>query len=131
MNTISDESLYAKVKKGDSDAFDILYQRFEKRLFQFVYGYVQNQQEDEEVFHDVLVEVMTGRELQFDQATFGTWIFRVARNRALNQLRSRQRGQIAYEHATLPPSTSAPEALLETHYRSEIGVKSYTRAYIY
>lgn len=87
----SDEALYPLARGGDLRAFDVLYRRYEGRLFGFLLRMVRHRQDAEDLFHETFLCVLRSREVTFDQATFATWLFRVARNQALNHLRSARR----------------------------------------
>lgn len=109
----TDETLYLQLVRGDMDAFDTLYRRYEGRLFGYVLRMLGDHGEAEDVFHEafmaVLQERRTGRELQ----SFRGWIFQVARNLCLNRLRSRQRAARALELERREPRESADlEAVL-------------------
>ncbi len=97
----TDEHLYNRIKSGDVAAFDVLYTRHQRGLFQFIYGYLKNRPEAEEVFHEAFMQVLksdskTGfGQVPEQQGTFRGWIYTVARNRCLNRLRSRKRGEDA------------------------------------
>src|SRR5215207_7535815 len=113
LEELSDEALYARLRQqGDMAAFDVLYGRYERRLFGFIRGYVQARPDAEEVFHDAFLQVLRSREVRFERGSFAAWIFKVGRNLALNRLRS---GRRASDAATqLPPGdppTRADEAL--------------------
>src|SRR5579859_4424907 len=104
----SDEALYARVKQGDLAAFDELYARYETRLFGFLMSQLANRADAEEVFHEAFMNALKSREVRFDRGGFRTWLYRVARNAALNRQRSQRRGQHAL--AQLPPSDPTPPA---------------------
>jgi RNA polymerase sigma-70 factor (ECF subfamily) len=111
----SDETLYARVRAGDLGAFDRLYQRYERRLFGFILLLVGQRAEAEEVLHDAFLGVLESREVRFTEASFSTWLYRVARNLCLNRLRARRRAAAA--EADIEPPAAAPDAAerLERH----------------
>jgi RNA polymerase sigma factor (sigma-70 family) len=86
--SLPDEELYLRVKRGDMSAFDLLYSRHQRGLFQFVSSYSKSQEEAEEVFHDAFIQVLDSREVHFDrgncQGSFQGWLYLVARNISLN-----------------------------------------------
>lgn len=92
---LSDEELYAKMKSGDLSAFDRLYERHQRGLFSFIHGYLKSAEESEEVFHEAFMTMLKSPEVDFTQGSFKGWIYLVARNTALNRLRSRERGSNA------------------------------------
>jgi RNA polymerase sigma-70 factor, ECF subfamily len=105
----SDEALYARLRQeGDMAAFDVLYARYERRLFGFIRGYLQVRPDAEEVFHDAFLQVLRSREVRFERGSFAAWIFKVARNLALNRLRSSRRASDAV--TDLPPAEAPARA---------------------
>jgi RNA polymerase sigma-70 factor (ECF subfamily) len=91
----TDEVLYARVKRGDLNAFDDLYARYAKRLFGFLRAQLPTRADAEDVFHEAFLATLDSREVAFDRGSFRTWLYRIAWNIVLNRARSRDRGQTA------------------------------------
>ena len=91
----ADERLYARVKGGDIRAFDELYSRHAARLFSFLRAHLPSAADAEEVLHEAMLRTLESDEVVFDRATYRTWLYRIARNAALNRLRSQSRGDRA------------------------------------
>jgi RNA polymerase sigma-70 factor, ECF subfamily len=105
----SDEALYARLRQqGEMAAFDVLYERYERRLYGFVKGYLPVRADVEEVFHDAFLQVLRSREVRFERGSFAAWIFKVARNLALNRVRGGRRAVAAVQQH--PPAELAPRA---------------------
>jgi RNA polymerase sigma-70 factor (ECF subfamily) len=102
----SDEALYARVKRGDMVAFDDLYARYAPRLFGFLRRQLPTRADAEDVFHEALLATLENDEVAFDQGSFRTWLYRIARNRVLNRVRSQGRGENAI--ARLAPLVDDP-----------------------
>jgi RNA polymerase sigma-70 factor (ECF subfamily) len=111
----TDEGLYRRVRgRGDRRAFAQLYGRYERRLLGFILSYLPARAEAEEVFHDAFVAVLGGRELALQPGGFAAWIYKVARNLALNRLRGGARAAEAHrQQPVAAPPASAEEALAE------------------
>src|SRR3984957_16345250 len=95
MSMDSDEALYARVKQGDMGAFDDLYARYAPRLFGFLRPQLPTRADAEDVFHESLLATLESAEVTFDRGGFRTWLYRIARNRVLNRLRSTTRSDKA------------------------------------
>jgi len=76
---------------GHSADFDTLYRHYKDRVFNTVLGYVQNTEDAEELTQDVFVEVHRGLQAFRGDASAGTWIYRIAVNKACDFLRRRNR----------------------------------------
>jgi RNA polymerase sigma-70 factor, ECF subfamily len=97
----SDEALFERWSRGDLDAFDKLYERYETRLFAFIQSYLRDAQEAEDALHDAFVALVRNFKEE-PPLHFQSWLFQIARNICLNRLRSRNRA----EHATSALSTA-------------------------
>lgn len=99
----SDEELYTRVKDGDLRAFDTLYERYETRLFAFLASLLKNRADAEDVFHEAFLRTLKSREVVFERVGgFRTWLYRIARNVALNHHRSTGRGERAALRLDVP-----------------------------
>jgi RNA polymerase sigma-70 factor, ECF subfamily len=112
LDQLSDEALYARLRQeGDMAAFDVIYARYERRLFGFLRGYLDSRADVEEVFHDAFMQVLRSREVRFETGSFAAWIFKVARNLALNRTRGLRRAAAATAlgeaHLSDPPRADA------------------------
>lgn len=106
----SDERLFERMRGGDLAAFDALYLRWERRLYGFIRSYLDDSAESEDVFHETFMTVLRAR-ADFSRGSFKAWLHQVARNACLNRLRSRRRGESAYErHAETVPTAAMPAA---------------------
>jgi RNA polymerase sigma-70 factor (ECF subfamily) len=92
----SDEALFERMRRGDLAAFDALYRRWERRIYGFVRGYLDDSAEAEDVFHEIFMTVLRAP-ADFARGSFKAWVLQVARNASLNRLRSRRRGESAYQ----------------------------------
>lgn len=111
----SDERLYERLRGGELDAFDALYARYERRLFAFVRGFLDDAHEAEDVFHEAFLGVLRGRAADFSRGSFRSWLYQVARNACLNRLRSRARGERAQRDSAeaAPPEAARADEKLE------------------
>ena len=88
----SDEALYARVRRGDIRAFDELYERYATRLYGFLFSILRSRVEAEDVFHESFMRAFDAGDLELRPGGFRAWLYRIARNRALNVLRAAERG---------------------------------------
>jgi RNA polymerase sigma-70 factor (ECF subfamily) len=108
----ADETLYGRVKEGDLGAFDELYARHAPRLFGFLRAQLPSPADAEEVMHEAMMRAFDGDEVVFDRACFRTWLYRIARNAALNRIRSIGRRARALEGIPVEPSPPAADEQL-------------------
>jgi len=90
MQDFTDEQLVAVYLKGDEKALEILISRHLKFLYNFVYGFVGNKQEAEDVVQETFVKIWRSVKKFDKKKKFKTWIFRIARNTAIDFLRKKK-----------------------------------------
>ncbi len=84
--------LLRRVAKGDSNAFEELYDRFSGVLFSTAYRVLNNQEATEDVIQDVFIQIWEKAPLY--NPALGkpmTWAITLTRNKAIDRLRSMQR----------------------------------------
>jgi RNA polymerase sigma-70 factor (ECF subfamily) len=86
-----DVALMLRVQADDTEAFRELFGRFAPRLLQYVRRLVSNQARAEELTQDVFVQVFRFRHRYRPESKLATWIFRIATNMCLNELRRPER----------------------------------------
>ena len=87
LNNLADEELMVRYVRGEESAFEILFSRYRKPLFGFLFRYLGRTDKAEDVFQDVFFEVIRARKSFRPKAKFAAWLFRIARNRAVDRLR--------------------------------------------
>ncbi len=84
---LTDEELVVRCKKElphDTRSYEQLVQRHMNRVYTIVYRVVNNKEEAEDITQEVFVKVFNGVK-KFDQnASFTTWLYRIATNSALD-----------------------------------------------
>lgn len=83
------ETLMLRVKRGDQAAFRQLYDRFKGPIFHFLTGMVGREALAEELAHEVFLRVYRTRDSYEPKARFTTWLWTIARNAALDELRKK------------------------------------------
>jgi RNA polymerase sigma-70 factor (ECF subfamily) len=86
-----------RLQQGQTDALDELYSRYAKRLYAFCRNTIhsRNPQDAEDLVQDIFVRVIrAAHTFNPRRASFGTWVFRIARNRCIDVFRRQQRVQI-------------------------------------
>lgn len=109
---MEDEALYARAQAGDVEAFDRLYERYERKPFGFLLRHTSNRAIAEELFHDVFVKVLAPEGVKFTPGGFAPWLFRIARNHLANRHRSAHRGARSLAQLDEPLPSANPEELV-------------------
>ena len=87
----SDEKLISRFQEGDINAYNELVKRYKDRLLNFVLRYFNNVEQAEDVVQDTLIKLYTHASYYKNVAKFSTWIFTIAKNNALTELRKNKR----------------------------------------
>lgn len=90
-NSDPDVALILEVKKGKKDAFAVLVDKYKKPLINLLFRIVHDQTEAEDLAQATFVQVYKSLDKFNFSSRFSTWIFTIARNLALNELRRRAR----------------------------------------
>jgi len=113
MQTIADEVLIAKIAKGDRSAMEALFARYRVRVFKFVLRMVRNEATAEELNSDVFVDIWRQAGTFEGRAAVSTWIFSIARFKALNALARRTEDELDEAKAeTIEDNADDPETAL-------------------
>ena len=108
----TDEALVRSVLSGDRDRFELLVERYQTRLVNYLYRMVRNLEEAHDLTQEVFIRVYQALDRYDSQYRFSTWLFRVAQNAAIDVIRRADEGGEAMVDLELPDGQpSALESL--------------------
>ncbi len=87
----TDTELLERIRKGDSDALELLVSRYEDRVYNLAYRMLGNREDAEDVLQDTFMNVIRSLDSFQGRSSFSTWLYRVAANAALTKLRQRSK----------------------------------------
>ena len=90
-NPDPDAALMLRVKRGDRAAFAALVEKYRQPLLNFIFRTLRDETEAEDLAQTVFLQVYKSRDRYERTAKFSTWLFTIARNLCLNELRRRSR----------------------------------------
>lgn len=97
---LTDSDLIKACVPHNEEAFAVLYQRYEKRVFQYLMTIMNEASLAEETLVEVMLAIWKGLDTFQGQSKVSTWIFGIAHHKAVDALRkvtSRQRGGMPLE----------------------------------
>jgi RNA polymerase sigma-70 factor, ECF subfamily len=100
----SDAVAIERTLAGDRDAFRVLVERHSQSVFRLAYRMTGNQPDAEEVVQEAFLRAYQKLGQFAERANFGTWVYRIASNYAIDRMRQR-RG----EDAQRAPSARATD----------------------
>ncbi len=86
----SDEELVSAVLGGDRERFGDLVERYQGRLNNYLVRLLRNLDEAHELAQEVFLKVYQALDRYDPRYRFSTWLFRVAQNAAIDQIRRRR-----------------------------------------
>ena len=126
---LSDEKLIALFQSGDINAYNELVERYKERLFNFVLRYFNNKEQAEDVVQDTLIKLYTHASYYKNVAKFSTWIFTIAKNNALTELRKnkRKRTESLWTEDGNPIDINSKEQSLDQKTHNEFAINQLNR----
>ena len=91
VNPDPDAALMLRVKQGDTAAFTTLVEKYKQPVMNLAYRLLRDQTEAEDLAQNVFVQVYKSAPRYVTTAKFSTWLFTIARNLGLNEIRRRSR----------------------------------------
>ena len=126
---LSDEKLIALFQSGDINAYNELVDRYKERLFNFVLRYFNNREQAEDVVQDTLIKLYTHASYYKNVAKFSTWIFTIAKNNALTELRKnkRKRTESLWTDDGNPIDLNSKEKSLDRQTHNEFAINQLNK----
>ncbi len=87
----TDEDLIERFQQGELAAYEEIVRRYKDQLLNFVFRFLNNHEEAEDVVQETFLRVYRNRFAYTRIAKFSTWIYTIAGNLARTELRRRKR----------------------------------------
>jgi len=119
----------AAARQGDNDAFRALVERHSRSVFRLAFRMTGNEQDAEDVVQEGFLRAYRQLGRFESRANFGTWLYRIVANCAVDHMRARQarhdmsRGEALDEAVSLPDAdVPGPERLAASaEIRARVG----------
>lgn len=79
-----DRSLVLRLKSGDNDAFEKLFQKYHKKIFFFALRYNNSKEDAEGVVQDVFIKIWNERKTLKEDLSFNSYVFTITKNHLFN-----------------------------------------------
>ena len=86
-----DAALMLRVKQGDATAFAVLVEKYKQPVMNLAWRTLRDETEAEDLAQNVFVQAWKSAGRYQATAKFSTWLFTIARNLSLNEIRRRVR----------------------------------------
>ena len=126
--------LMLAVQSDDASAFEELMLRFQGRVQSLLWHLIGNREMAEDLTQDVFLRVFRARKSYQPSAKFSTWLFTIANNVALNQLRSQRRkpetqfgGETSENSSVVTPEPAAGSESMPARQLDKVELREMVR----
>ncbi|MBX3293919.1 MAG: sigma-70 family RNA polymerase sigma factor [Acidobacteria bacterium] len=91
---LSDNDLIIAVRGGDEDAFAEIVSRYRNQITNFLYRFLNDYEEAVDLAQETFVRVYFALDRYHTEFAFSTYIYRIASNLAISELRKRKRRRL-------------------------------------
>ena len=106
---LTDEALADLVKKGDIEQFGTLMQRYEDKLLRYANRFLAGRNNREDVVQEVFLKTYQNIKSFDTSQKFSPWIYRIAHNTFINELRKNTRDIVVFFDPDTLLSHDVPE----------------------
>jgi RNA polymerase sigma-70 factor (ECF subfamily) len=85
----SEIQLIQEFKKGNAEAFKLLFNRYHERMYSFLFSLLRSKEDAEEVVQETFLKIWESRENFLEDYPFESLLFRIAKNTSLNYSRKK------------------------------------------
>ena len=86
-NSLSDEEIVYCVLKGHVDYFEVIYNRYAKKIYQKCLTFTKNKSESEDLLQEILIKIFTNLYSFRNKSSFNTWVYSIAHFHCINYLK--------------------------------------------
>jgi RNA polymerase sigma-70 factor (ECF subfamily) len=90
-NLVDDEVLVRRTQNGDTQAFDVLWQKYSSRIYSLIYNMTSNHEDANDLLLEVFAKAYRSISGFRGRSSFYTWIHAIAVNMTINFVKKRGR----------------------------------------
>lgn len=103
-----DVQLMLRFQKGEMEAFQQLFHKYSPSVVNFAFRFLGTQARAEEIAQEVFLQVYRWQKRYEPKAKFSTWLFKIAHNHCLNEVRKGEY-RVSLESFDLPNDSEGDE----------------------
>ena len=108
---IPDSELIARWKEGEERGIEQLLERYESRIFSYLFRMTANRHDAEEAVQETFVKVIRSLKRYREEGHFRSWIFRIAHREGLRTIRSGKRVTLIAPEDIIDPTEMPDPAM--------------------
>lgn len=128
---VGDNALVERYLEGNERAFEVLVRRYQDKLVNYINGIVRDYDRSVDLCQDAFIRVLRNADRYEGKYRFSTWLYRIATNLAIDELRRRERNgrfffqsvidffQPEQSSVSLPDRRHCPERTLDRKEKAE------------
>ena len=130
--SLSDTTLIDEFISGNSNSFSILLDRYQKRVYGFIYSKVHDPDLADDIFQDTFIKVVKNLRLgkYKDEGRFLSWVIRIAHNLIMDHYRKYKRlpkheskiENFDVMHRLAEQNSSIEESMIETQIHADLSL---------
>ena len=109
MTEETDEIIAVAIQQGDTDAFGILISRYEEKLKRYARRFLAREEDVSDLVQDVFIKAYEHIQSFDTTQRFSPWIYRIAHNSFVNELRRKDRWGMVFDADTILPALPGTE----------------------
>jgi RNA polymerase sigma-70 factor (ECF subfamily) len=117
----------ARIRAGDERAFEELYNAYKNHLAPFINSLVRSREVTEDLMQDLFLRIWEQRDMWECPGPLGAYLFRAARNRAINYIRHQQ-VDAAFRESTSREELAAGSSVAPAASDASVGALDLARA---
>jgi RNA polymerase sigma-70 factor, ECF subfamily len=115
MSVVADEDLMLQVRDGETEKLGVLFDRYQTPLFNFYTKMTQDRALSEDLVQDVFLRILRYRQTYRPGTPFRTWMYQIARNARIDQVRKvKPEAAFTSEPASPPPGSDPAQQKQES-----------------
>lgn len=114
----TDQDVVLAARRGSEAAYRELLKRYERPVFSLIYRMVRDRELAEDLTQETFIKALNALDSYRPEYKFSSWIFKIANNAAIDQLRRRELDTLSLDGA---PSAETAEAIEATSL--QVGAK--------
>lgn len=110
LSSATDQQVVAWARDGHEAAYRELVGRYERPVFSLIYRMVRDRERAEDLAQETFVKVLNALDTYRPEYKFSSWIFKIANNAAIDQLRRRELDTLSLDGAPDAVTTERQES---------------------
>ena len=119
----SNTELIERLKKGDIDAFDLIYNKYCNKLHKFVLRYLKQEEDAQEIVQEVFIKIWESRSKINTFSSFESFLFTIAYNASISLLRKRINEEKSREYIKFFPQIEQADKIINDIHFQELNQK--------